>query len=406
MRILSVTDQKPIHTGSGVYLTELVRAFDRRGIKQAVAGAAAEEDEVRLPDGAGFFPVRFRTEKLPFDVVGMSDEMPYDSTRYRDLTEAQKECFLEAFRETVTDAVKSIQPDLILCHHLYLLTAHMREWFPDRRIFGICHGSDLRQYEKNSRWREEIRQGIRSLDGIFALHGAQADKIRELFFNGDERTAKEAGPEDGADSRPAVSVVGSGFDDQIFYASKTVVFAGKITEKKGVYSLFRALERLPYADKEIRLVLAGEFGSERDREEITRLADSVPYETVFTGRLSHEELAEAFRAADVFVLPSFSEGLPLVLMEALACGLKTVCTDLPGIREWADANIPGHGIRFVQPPRFSDADEPFPEDLPSFEAELAEAVLETAGDPGSFAPDMRALTWDGAAERILRACKV
>ncbi len=393
MRILSVTDQKPIHTGSGVYLTELVRAFDRKGIKQAVAGAVTEEDEIRLPDGAGFFPVRFRTERLPFGVVGMSDEMPYDSTRYRDLTEAQKECFLEAFRETVTDAVKSFQPDLILCHHLYLLTAHMRKWFPDRKIFGICHGSDLRQYEKNSRWREEIRQGIRELDGIFALHGAQAEKIRELFFG-------EGG------GRPAVSAIGSGFDDQIFYASRTLVFAGKITEKKGVYSLLRALERLPYADKEIRLVLAGGFGSERDREEIRRLAETVPYETVFTGRLSHEELAEVFRAADVFVLPSFSEGLPLVLMEALACGLKAVCTDLPGIREWADANIPGHGIRFVRPPRFSDADEPFPEDLASFETELAEAVLETAGEPGSFTPNMRALTWDGAAERILHACEV
>ena len=38
------------------------------------------------------------------------------------------------------------------------------------------------------------------------------------------------------------------------------------------------------------------------------------------------------RAAHVFVLPSFYEGLPLVLVEALACGCRLVCTDLPGVR--------------------------------------------------------------------------
>ena len=41
-------------------------------------------------------------------------------------------------------------------------------------------------------------------------------------------------------------------------------------------------------------------------------------------------LAEVFRQSDVFALPSFFEGLPLVTMEAMACGCKVVCSQIPG----------------------------------------------------------------------------
>ena len=47
--------------------------------------------------------------------------------------------------------------------------------------------------------------------------------------------------------------------------------------------------------------------------------------------------------SDVFVLPSFYEGLPLVIIEALACGTYVICTDLPGIRNWIDQNLPDNG---------------------------------------------------------------
>ena len=51
------------------------------------------------------------------------------------------------------------------------------------------------------------------------------------------------------------------------------------------------------------------------------------------GQLSQPELAEVARRSTVCVLPSFYEGLPLVLVEALACGCRLVATELPGIVE-------------------------------------------------------------------------
>lgn len=386
MRILSVTAQKPMFTGSGVYMTELMRAMGKLGAEQAVVAGIAAGEEMQLPDGVQAFPVYFESEALPFPVCGMSDEMPYRSTRYSDLTEEQKKLFLDAFYEAMHRAVSEFRPDLILCHHLYLLTAHVRKWFPEHRICGFCHGSDLRQFMKNEKWRDEISGGIRGLDRIFALHAPQAEKIRELHLAGSDRKAE---------------VIGSGYSDRWFFPRKTLVFTGKITEKKGIYSLLAALRQLPYSPRAFRLILVGDYGSPRDEQEVGALLDGLPYEVSLPGRLGHAELSELFRASDGFILPSFYEGMPLVVIEACACGLPVICTDLPGIREFADENAPGHGIRFVEPPRFTGTDEPVPEDLPAFESRLACAIREMFGPESGFGPDLSALTWEHLAARVM-----
>lgn len=93
MKILSITAQKPHSTGSGVYLTELVKQWSRQGHAQAVAAGVYPSDAVNFPPDTAFYPVYFDTPELPFPIAGMSDEMPYPSTRYRDLTPERTERF-------------------------------------------------------------------------------------------------------------------------------------------------------------------------------------------------------------------------------------------------------------------------------------------------------------------------
>ena len=118
MRILSVTAQKPSFTGSGVYMTELMRAMGKLGAEQAVVAGIASGEEMQLPEGVAGYPVCFESDGLPFPVCGMSDEMPYRSTRYRDLTEEEKGLFLDAFHGTLQKAAEEFRPDLSLCHHV------------------------------------------------------------------------------------------------------------------------------------------------------------------------------------------------------------------------------------------------------------------------------------------------
>ena len=118
------------------------------------------------------------------------------------------------------------------------------------------------------------------------------------------------------------------------------------------------------------------------------------------GRLSRDELVRAYREAEVFVLPSFYEGLPLVPIEAMACGCKVVMTDLPGVRPWLEAALPGAPVTWVTPPRMTDVDTPDVRDCQRFEHALADAVAQSLAEPiSTFDPS--AVSWDACWARIL-----
>ena len=158
MKILSITAQKPDSTGSGVFLTELVKGFRELECRQAVICGAAPGEMLNFPEEVPVFPVRYQTEELPFPVCGMSDEMPYESTRYRDMDQEMTLQFRDAFRAAIAEAVAVFQPDVILCHHLYFVASLVRQMYPQIPVFAQCHGSDLRQIETNG-WQRQ-RRGI------------------------------------------------------------------------------------------------------------------------------------------------------------------------------------------------------------------------------------------------------
>lgn len=388
MKILSITAQKPDSTGSGVYLTELVKGFQKLGHEQAVVCGVLEEDKIVLPEGVVCFPYYYKTEELPFAVLGMSDEMPYESTRYCDMTEEMTGQLRGVLSKHLQKVVDDFQPDVILCHHLYFITSLVRELYPEKKIYAICHGSDLRQMKKNPWQISYIKEQIVKLDGILALHKEQREDIIETYGCKLEN----------------VQVIGTGYNKDTFYIQNDVqkaddrvrlIFAGKISEKKGVMSLIRALSYIEEVEKKYVLALAGGAGNQEEFAQIQRMAMDSPCDVQFLGRLSHQELAKELNESDIFILPSFFEGLPLVIIEAMACGLCVVCTDLPGIRPWMDDALPEHAVTFVKPPKMRNADEPLVEELPTFEKELAEAILRARQKNLPAVQDIQKLSWDG-----------
>ena len=259
------------------------------------------------------------------------------STYIENGTEEMAGQFANVFLTKIRQAVKEFQPDLILSHHLYLLTALVREHFPELPVYGFCHNTDLRQLQKNVLKQEYIKAQIAKLNRIFALHEEQKTQICQMFHV----TAEQ------------VEVSGMGYNSHIFrdlhirkVPGKTkIVFAGKISEKKGVESLIRSLAYLPYEADKLEVYLAGGAGNETEYARICRLAEKAPYPVHFLGKLEQMELAKVYNTCDIFALPSFSEGLPLTVIEALACGDRVVMSDHPGIREWLDTYAPGADIR-------------------------------------------------------------
>ena len=141
-------------------------------------------------------------------------------------------------------------------------------------------------------------------------------------------------------------VTGTGYRQDLFCRSltdkekiPTIIYAGKLSRAKGVPWLLKAFAEIK--DESV-LWLAGS-GDGPESENIRTTAAVTP-NVELLGALTQPELAARFQRAHILVLPSFYEGLPLVLLEALACGCRVVVTDLPGIRELLIAETIAEGV--------------------------------------------------------------
>ena len=394
MRILNIIAQKPMSTGSGIYLTELVRVMAEQGHTQGVVAGVYKEDVISLPDTAKFYPVYYNSLELPFNIFGMSDEMPYESSRYCDMTRDMEEKFKKAFLTVIERAVEEIKPDIILCHHLYLLTSLVREHYPKAKVYGFCHNTDIRQMGKHNLERDYIIENVRKLDRIFAPQKAQADEVVKAYGVEEDK----------------ITLVGIGYNQSIFNANgrteeegvKRLLFTGKVSEKKGVMSLLKCLNKLDIPKERLMLTLVGGAGNEEEYGIIKELAKNCKYKVEFTGRLTPLQVADRYRSSDIFVLPSFFDAIPLVVIEALACGMKVVLTTLPGVLEFFANNAPEANIRYVKLPTLVNMDEPVKEELPEFEDRLAKAITESVNDESKAnASCVAKLSWENILKKVL-----
>jgi glycosyltransferase involved in cell wall biosynthesis len=141
----------------------------------------------------------------------------------------------------------------------------------------------------------------------------------------------------------------------------TVMALGRLSAEKGFAVLIDAIAALRAEGVAVRLKLVGDGplrGALAAQAQHLGIADAVE----FAGERVPEDVARDLRAADIFCLPSFSEGLPVSIMEAMAIGVPVVTTWISGIPELA---VDGETALTVPPAR---ADR------------LADAIRRLAGD--------------------------
>lgn len=109
----------------------------------------------------------------------------------------------------------------------------------------------------------------------------------------------------------------------------TVLYLGRLSEKKGVFDLIRAVPSVIAKVPDARFVVAGDEGIDAVRQLAKELGVDSRVET--PGWIDGVDKEKAFAQADVLVLPSYFEGLPVCILEAMANGVPIVTTDVGGI---------------------------------------------------------------------------
>lgn len=115
---------------------------------------------------------------------------------------------------------------------------------------------------------------------------------------------------------------------------------GRLCPAKGQHLLLEACALLGKQGLSFSLVFVGDGPDRQSLQDLCKVLDLDPVVT-FRGALGQDEVQEEYRRADIFVLPSFAEGVPVVLMEAMAMAKPVVSTRITGIPELIDDQVDG-----------------------------------------------------------------
>ncbi len=169
------------------------------------------------------------------------------------------------------------------------------------------------------------------------------------------------------DDWPKLRIIHCGVIPEMYQHPKTpmpgkthLVYVGRLTAIKGVRVLLQAFSEALKSNPDLHLTIVGDGD---DRAKLETLSAPDAEKVTFSGYLSQEDVAATLATADAFVLPSFAEGLPVVLMEALAASIPVICTQVAGVSELVEDGKSG----FIVPP--GDVDT------------LRDRILKLAADP-------------------------
>lgn len=325
MRILIVTSQFPIagepNRGRPVYQTV-----------RALAGMA----EVHVLSPIAMYPRWARPRSYLFrapDPAFAIDGCPVEYLPYRALPAVSRPFNGVLCARALHPAVERLRPDVVLSYWLYpdaygALLAAQRAGVP---LVAGARGSDIRVRDAIS--RRLTGRVVREADALLTVsedlgrlavrdYGAKAERVH-VVPNGCDASIFH--PRDRNSARSTLGVPGD---------ARLVVYVGRLVAEKGLRELLEAARQMTPAMPNLRIALVGEGPM---RAELAALAAQCGCEVVFAGAQPPDAVARWMAASNLVTLPSYSEGHPNVLVEALACGRGVVATPVGGIPEVVDA---------------------------------------------------------------------
>jgi glycosyltransferase involved in cell wall biosynthesis len=385
---------------AGPFIRDLARGLVRGGDRVRVLAPHTRGLAARWQDqGVEIETFRYAPER--FEVLGYGRSLQADET-VKGLAGLVAPLYALAARRAVARAVAARRPDLFQAH--WIVPNAVSVAGATRRVrFAIgLHGSDVFLAEKPV-VRTAARRALASASALTGCSPELVARVERLGAVGGNRS----------DGRTRAFVIPYGVDVQTYSpnaarrglwrsrlgiddASPVVLGVGRMATKKGFHVLVEALPALFARHSNVHVVLAG--GG--DRLEELRAASAPWRERVhFPGAVLRDTLPDLYRAADVFVLPAVHDrkgnvdGLPNVILEAMASGLPVVASDVSGVPLAVENERSGLLVREGDAAAVASA----------LDRLLSDASLRLACGERGRAKAAAELTWDAVAAAYRRA---
>ncbi len=263
------------------------------------------------------------------------------------------------FFKSTLEKIKSITPNIILCIGggqmlMNFVIGLFLSRFWDIPIIAEWRGSEL--LLKDSTYRKTIKRFVLGNSSINILRSVH---MKEMALDIEPKAEIYLSPSKGVNMEKFTPRENSNNAKE---KKIRLLYVGRLHEVKDISSLLQAFNLVKRTHPDLHMTIIGK-GSSRDilLNEVEKLG--VSNEVEFVGEIDHDMLPSYYRRSDIFVLPSLSEGLSNVLMEAMACGLPVVATDVGGNQELVEHDQGGYLVK------------------PKSSEELAAAVTNLVEDP-------------------------
>lgn len=185
---------------------------------------------------------------------------------------------------------------------------------------------------------------LRSADAIHALTNEEMTSISKLGYKSSIFVAPNGIDPSPFECPPDTSAFLAAYPELV--GKRVILYLGRLHPKKGLDVLARSYASLSHKFENTALLVAGpnEDGNQKRMESILKTSPALG-STVFTGMLTGKDKLAALACADLFVLPSHSEGFSMAILEALAAGLPVVISKQCNFPEVSD-----HDAGFVIEP--------------------------------------------------------
>lgn len=259
-------------------------------------------------------------DNIKFKFIGPTVRRPFFWTRY----------FLFSFRASryLTKKNFDILHGFEICPFFYLLKKKRKPVVIQTFGNEPLKTEGIKRIFHRIRWVPFFKSVVRRANFIGSIGQKQTEELVELYDIPEEKIFDLP---DGIELEK-ISILTSNLtktrrDLGLDESDVVLICVSRLVVNKGIQYLIQAMDILARRLRNIKLILVGSGPEEKtlkDMVEKFNLTDRIRH----FKDINDQELFEYYRLADIFVLPTLYEGLPLVLLEAAACGLPIITTDI------------------------------------------------------------------------------